>query len=76
MTTHDEQWTKVCEPRLDMIAKDVKEIRDIVVGDNGDGIKGRLITLEQRQDSLRGTLKGIWTAIVALAAAAAASVFA
>jgi len=51
------------EQRLDVMHKDIKEIKTKVYEDREEEIQ-RLVTVEQRSKTNRGMLYGIWTLAV------------
>jgi len=65
MYPHDDMYDRICKDRFDNHDQKLDKILDAMLGNNGDGIKGRLIRVEEEQKNLRRWRNGIIASMTA-----------
>jgi len=65
MYPHDDMYDRICKDRFDNHDQKLDKILDAMLGNNGDGIKGRLIRVEEEQKNLRRWRNGIVASVTA-----------
>jgi len=65
MCPHDDMYDRICKDRFDNHDQKLDKILDAMLGNNGDGIKGRLIRVEEEQKNLRRWRNGIVASVTA-----------
>lgn len=62
----DEIYQTVYKQRFDSLDRRMDKLHDVIVGSNGDGLKGRVIRLEEFAKNMKRWRNGIVTAIATL----------
>ena len=65
MCSQDEMYKTVCKDRFDSLDHKIDKIYDALQGSNGDGMKGRIIRIEEEQKNLRRWRNGMIASMTA-----------
>ena len=65
MCSQDEMYKTVCKDRFDSLDRKIDKIYDALQGSNGDGMKGRIIRIEEEQKNLRRWRNGMIASMTA-----------
>jgi len=65
MCPQDEMYKTVCKDRFDSLDRKIDKIYEALLGSNGDGMKGRIIRIEEEQKNLRRWRNGIVASVTA-----------